>query len=70
MAARYEHTFDFCFTIKSAEPAPELLTADDLLGSLLARINTLAPDEILEACGWVDTIEILPNGQGIRNPER
>ncbi len=62
--ARYEHTFDFCFTVKNDNPTPALLTADELLGSLIARINSLASDEILEACGWVDTIEILPNGQG------
>lgn len=68
--ARYEHTFDFCFTVKSDDPTPALITAEAMIGALFNRIEKLAPDEILEACGWVDTVEILPNGQGNRNPER
>jgi hypothetical protein len=69
--ARYEHTFDFCFTVSNGHHDSSVhTTPGDLRAALLARISSLPDGELLEACGWVDTVEILPSGQGIRNPER
>jgi hypothetical protein len=62
----YEHTFDFCFTVRSEKTADQV-TAEELSQAINRRLENIAgrgilglpiinDDEMIEACGLVDTV--------------
>ena len=60
---RYNHAFDIAFEVITDHPGDEV-TAEELLGALLARTADLAAGnaDIIEACGLpFDTFEYSEN---------
>lgn len=59
---KYNHTFDFCFTVISHSEDGTDIAAGMLLAACRARLATIeqANDgaEMLEACGRFDTCEV------------
>lgn len=57
-APRFNHAYSFAFEVISNDDRGEDVTADMLRSALMARLNRLDEDEMIEACGcpW-DTFE-------------
>lgn len=54
---QFTHTFDFCFAVKSEEAAPDMVSPDELRKGIKERLDRISDEELIEACGDVDTVE-------------
>lgn len=52
---KFEHTFDFAFTLISDNFYGKDISPFMLREALLKRINTMSMGEFQEACGWLET---------------
>lgn len=55
---KYNHAYDFAFEVLSNDPEAEDVTPAMLRDALLARVNRLTDDELREACGRYDTMDV------------
>lgn len=55
---KFNHMYSLSFEITSNDEEGEDLTGLDLRKALLARLEYLSDDDMLEACESVDTFEI------------
>jgi len=53
--SRFEHIFDFCFSVKTDEANPDNISGKVLRDQLCRRIFSIDDNEMQEACGHVDT---------------
>lgn len=54
---KYNHAYDFAFEVGSHDEQCDDVTGAQLREGLLARLNRLSDEELLEACGNFDTME-------------
>jgi len=54
----FSHAFDFAFEHASREQDAADVTPETLLAALIRRASTLSAEELLEACGRFDTVEV------------
>ena len=55
---KYSHAYDFSFEVLSNDPEAEDVTPAMLRDALLARVNRLTDDELMEDCGRYDTMDV------------
>lgn len=55
----FRHAFDFAFELPSREQDAADVTAEMLRRALIQRASTLSAEELLEACGRFDTVEVV-----------
>ena len=55
----FRHAFDFAFELLSREHDAADVTAEMLRRALIQRASTLSAEELLEACGRFDTVEVV-----------
>jgi len=51
----YSHIFDFCFLVTCKDSNPKNISAKKIRSALLERVNMLDDNELLEACGILET---------------
>ena len=54
----FRHAYDFAFELASREKDAGDVTAEMLRAALIRRASTLSGQELLEACGRFDTVEV------------
>lgn len=55
----FRHAYDFAFELVSREQDATDVTAEMLRTALIRRARTLSGDELLEACGRFDTVDVV-----------
>lgn len=55
----FSHAFDFAFELVSQEQDAADVTPETLRAALIRRASTLSEQELLEACGPIDTVEVV-----------
>jgi hypothetical protein len=55
----FRHAYDFAFELASSEQDAADVTAEMLRAALIRRARTLSGDELLEACGRFDTVDVV-----------
>jgi hypothetical protein len=56
--AKYNHAFDFAIEVLSDDENGEDVTGAMLRQALITRAASLSDEELLEACGIFDTMEV------------
>lgn len=56
--SRFSHAYDFSFEIESEDFYAKDVTPDMLRAALMARAQTLTDDDLKQACGLFDTMQI------------
>lgn len=54
----FSHGFDFAFELVSREQDATDVSAEMLRAALIRRASALSAEELLEACGRFDTVEV------------
>lgn len=54
----FSHAFDFAFELPSRELDAADVTPEMLRAALIRRATILSEEELLEACGRFDTVEV------------
>lgn len=54
----FRHAFDFAFELVSREHDAADVTAEMLRAALIRRASAVSAEELLEACGRFDTVEV------------
>ena len=55
----FRHAYDFAFELSSRDQDAADVTAEMLRAALIRRARTLSGDELLEACGRFDTVDVI-----------
>jgi hypothetical protein len=55
----FRHAFDFAFELPSREQDAADVTPEMLRAALIRRASTLSAEELLEACGRFDAVEVI-----------
>lgn len=55
----FRHAFDLAFEFLSQEHDAADVTAEMLRAALIRRASTLSAEELLEACGRFDTVDVV-----------
>jgi len=54
----FRHAYDFAFELSSRDQDAADVTAEMLRAALIRRARALSGEELLEACGPIDTVEV------------
>ena len=55
----FRHAYDFAFELSSRDQDAADVTAEMLRTALIRRASTLSAEELLEACGRFDAVEVI-----------